>query len=163
MNRGFTLIELVLTLSLLGLVALAAGFVISPALDSWNTTGLRQDAVTTASSALSRMVSEIAEIRDQQAVVEATAGRFQFVDGANQAITYSLNGTQLMRNGALLARGIQALTFSYEGIANNPLANPQVAPAATDIWKVGIQLVCLKEGQTVTIRSRVRPRNFVRS
>lgn len=161
-ESGFTLIEMALVIVLVGGLTLAGASAISPMLESWAVAAYRGEAVQDNDYALDRMMGEIAQLRNPQSVLTATMSRFQFVDVNNNTIDFYLTGTNLMRNNDVLARGIQQLVFSYWDVGDTTLANPQVAPAATNIWRVGIALVLQAGEQVITMRSQFHPRNLPR-
>jgi prepilin-type N-terminal cleavage/methylation domain-containing protein len=162
-NRGFTLVEMVLTIAFLSLIVPAAAFLFQPVLDIWTIDSPRNDISNATAYALSRMTSEIAQIKDPASVAIAASQEFQFTDVSDNNITYRLDGTNLLRNNDVLARDVQALAFIYFDVNNASLATPRVAPDATDIWRVSISMTCAREGQQISMETQVRPRNLPRS
>jgi len=162
MKEGFTLVEVVLAITLVALMATVGAYAFSPVLDTWLIGSSRGQAANSTSYALNRMMNEIAQLKDAQSVLTATANQFEFIDVDDNTIDYSLSGTNLMRNGNILARGVQALAFSYWDVNHQSLAGPAVSPSATDLWRVSIGLTSQAGEQEVQMETQVRPRNLPR-
>jgi len=161
--NGFTLIEMVLVLSVVGLLSAAAAVGFLPVFDSWEQGESRSEAADTLAVALSRMIEEISQMKDAQSVVIAGASDFQFTDVNSNSIRYRLSGDQLLRNSDILARGVQTLTFSYWDINNAAVTSPTLSPAATNLWRMSVTISGVKGSQTVTLESQIHPRNLKRS
>lgn len=161
--RGFTLIESVLVMSLTTTLFFVGALVVTPLLDSWSQVSARTESLRRVDYALDRLVYEVAQLRNETSVEIATASQLRFIDVNDQQIDYFLNGNLLTRNGNILARNIQSLVFNYWDSNDNLLATPQVAPANTDIWRIGVELSVLTDDQLVTLRSQFHPRNLPRT
>jgi prepilin-type N-terminal cleavage/methylation domain-containing protein len=135
--RGFTLLEVIMTVVLLGIVAaLGAGFMG----ESVRTYVAGHDLMEIdwqGRSALERMTRELRMVRSNSAadLNIATAGQIRFNDKNGNAVCFYLAGTLLMRsadfagacgstNAQVLASGVSTLGFSY-------LQNDAVTVAAT--------------------------------
>ena len=160
---GFTLIETMLVIALVGFLGASAAVGLSTALEAASQGQSRGETSETLSLALSRMIQEISQLKDSESVVTAGAAEFRFSDIDDQDIRYHLVGNQLLRNNDVLARNVQSLTFGYWDSNSTSLSSPQVAPSETDLWRISIQLVGTKGGQTVNLRSQIHPRNLRRS
>lgn len=160
---GFSLVELVLTMTLVGILAMVGALAWSPVMNSWSAGTLRTEAVQSGSYALGRMTGEILQVQNETSVTTANANTFAFTDVFGNAITYTLAGDLLLRNGQTLARGVQALVFNYWDVNEVALPTPQVSPAATDIWRIEVILSLQAANEVVSLSGEVRPRNFPRS
>lgn len=161
-SSGFTLIEAILVIGVIGFLAVATAVVIGPVLDMWSTETPLNEATESTSFALERMNNEIAQLKDNTSVLTAEAARFRFTDVTDAVIDYQVTGEDLMRNDDILARDIGGLTFTYYNVNNAALGAPAVSPAVTDLWRVEIDLTVERQGQSVTLNSQVRPRNLPR-
>lgn len=161
--QAYTLIEMVFVVTLVGLIASVVSLGFFPVLNSWSIGNPRSTLANAAGYGLGRMVGEMAQLKDQNSVVAATASQFQFIDMNDNNITYSLTGNTIMRNGDILAQDIQSLGFTYSDINEQNLPAPQVSPAATDIWRIKIQVTAGSGGQQINLESAVHPRNIPRS
>ena len=160
-TQGFTLIEIVLAIALSALFASVAALAFKPALDTWAISAPRDAVTDSLAYALSRMTSEIAQIKNTASVQAASSGSFQFTDVSNNSIHYYLSGNHLMRNNDILGRGVQVLSFQYFDVNQAALASPTLSPA-TNIWRVTVQMTVQKEGQAATMETVIHPRNFPR-
>lgn len=114
MKRGFTVLELVLVVALLGIEAFMLGPPLAVAVKEYALVSSRRQVLAEARSAMDRMVKEIRLIPSSGAVISvASATNFQFQYPLGTLITYSLNGTTLERNGAALASNVGTLEFKY--------------------------------------------------
>lgn len=162
-NRGYTVIELVMIITLMGMIASIAALSFKPALDSWSLGSSRSQETGSIRYALNRMMDEMASIKDSTSVITASASTFQFKDINNTNINYVLTGTNLMRNNDILAQGIQSLSFSYWDMNQQTVANPKVSPAVTDLWRISIQISGQSGDQQVKMEAQIHPRNLMRS
>ncbi len=162
-HEGFTLVELVLTMTVLSILFAVTPLIFQPVLDAWSVDAPRQAETDTLSYAMSRMMDEIATVQDKTGVLTATAIRFRFNDGTGAVVDYQLNAGNLMWNNNILARNVQSLSFTYSDVNNAAIATPAVSPSETNIWMVTVEVVGQVSGQTVRLQSAIRPRNFSRS
>ncbi len=162
-SAGFTLIEMILVISIVGILAAAAAVGFGPVLDSWYEGESRSEAADTLAVSLSRMIEEISQMKDATSVVIAGASDFQFTDINSNSIRYRLSGNQLLRNSDIFARGVTGLTFTYWDINNAALASPTLSPSATNLWRMAVKITVVKNGQTVNLESQIHPRNLKRS
>lgn len=113
-RRGFTIVELVLAMALLGIQALILGPPIITAVKQYDLVWSRRQALAEARSAVDRMVKEMRLIPSSAAVVSiASPTQFQFQYPLGNTITYAQNGTSLERNGLMLAPNVGFLEFKY--------------------------------------------------
>ena len=119
-ERGFTLAELLTAFAILGLV-LAAVITVQQASINAFTLGTNKAAMTqSARAALERMAREVRETT--VALTTATASTITMTHPDDGAVTYTLAGTNLTRNGVVFIAGVQALTFSYFDGSNTATA-----------------------------------------
>jgi prepilin-type N-terminal cleavage/methylation domain-containing protein len=111
--RGFTLIEMVLSIAMLGVMMLALGPGLRASLDKYNLLSARRQAISDVRSGMDRMVSEIRLIPASAQVISIGATSFQFQYPAGTPITYSLSGGNLMRNSDILISNVSSLAFAY--------------------------------------------------
>lgn len=161
-KAGFSLVEMVLVIVVMGILASVAAIGFQPVLDSWVIAGSRAKLTNAATYALNRVIGEISEIRNRQSVFTANANTLEFDDADGNRITFSLSGGSLLRNSAVLARGVQSFSLSYWDVNHATLASPQVSPLATDLWRIRVQLTVQEGSQQVALESQVHPRNFAR-
>lgn len=151
--KGFTILELILSMTLMGILLAASGVLLGRGLDAYNLVSAHSDSVEQARYAMIRMEKEIETVTN---ISNSQVTQFGFTDTLGAATDFHLNGTDLMRGNDPLARNVTSLAFTYyksDGSATN--ANPQVR-------RVQIDLTVQATGGagTVHLRSEVFPRNF---
>lgn len=132
--RGFTAVELVLSIAILGVLGLALGPGIATSVQSYQLIASRRAGVAEARAAMERMVREIRQIPASAQVIGIGASSFQFQFPAGTAITYSLSGSNLLRNSDVLAANVSALAFTYYDEA------AAVTATAANVRSVGISI-----------------------
>jgi len=111
--RGFTLVEMILSIAMMGMMAALLGPWLVTSIKSYDLITSRQTMLAQVRSGFDRMTREIRLIPGQSQVTATTASSFQFQYPAGTSITYSLSGTNLMRNSDVLIPNVSALSFTY--------------------------------------------------
>ena len=162
-SKGFTLVELVIVITIAGIAAAIVGTILLGTVKAWTFKFNRGDILWDARVAIDRMTREIRTVRNNASVTTASSGQFRFIDAGNVDITYSLSSTNLNRteNGTanLLAENVSSLSFTYYDAAGTVIPSPTVSPT-TNIKRVRINLTLIKNGQTLYLQSDSMPRNF---
>ena len=112
-QRGFTLVEFIIVIVLMGIISAIASVTLSQGFHSFFASQNVIDADWQARYALERMSREIRIVRSLSDITTASSAQFSFNDINGNAITYNLSGTSLMRNTQILADGVQSVTFTY--------------------------------------------------
>ncbi|MBU1853796.1 MAG: prepilin-type N-terminal cleavage/methylation domain-containing protein [Candidatus Omnitrophica bacterium] len=159
-SKGFTLIELVIVIVILGVIASIAVPLLLSISESLAFLIARTSIDQAADVALTRMVREIRRLDDDGSVNTAISSQFSFDDVNSNTISYSLSSTNLMRNSDILAGDVQSLSFTYYDDDGTTVATPLVSPNNTDIRRIDISLEFQSSGQTLYYKSQVRPRNL---
>ena len=161
---GFTLIELVIVITIVGIAASIIGAMLLGTINAWTFKVNRYDLLWDGRLALDRMTREIRAIKNTTSVTTASSAQFRFINTGNVDITYSLSSTNLNRteNGSanLLAENVSSLAFTYYDANGNTIATPTVSPSATNIRRVRINLTLTKNGENVYLQSDSSPKNF---
>lgn len=156
-QAGFTLIELVITIVLVGIIGTIGSLLIMQGAKEYIAQDVRAGLTNQGRLGIERMAREVRAIRSRTAADIPTwsAGALQFTDVAGTSITYTVGAGTLTRNGTALASDVSALTFSY-------LQNDGVTAATlpTNIWIIRISLTVTRAGESQTLRTRVHPRSF---
>lgn len=154
--RGFTLVEMVLSIALIGVLAGVLGVALFQGVKGFDLVSSRKSALAQARLAMERMVREMRLIQQSSDVVNvgsSTQFGFEYPDGT--PIAYSLSGGNLVRNTDVLARNVNALTFTYLDSAGT------VTATAAQVRSVRVQLTLnAPHAQgTLTLRTQVFLRN----
>lgn len=163
-SKGFTLIELIIVITIIGIIAGAVGFILLGSIDAWTFKFNRNDLLWDARLSMNRMSREIREIRDLTSVTTATSSQFRFINVDDVDITYSLSSTDLNRTedgtSNVLAENVSGLTFTYYDSSGATISSPNVSPSETDIRRVRINLTLTKNSENFYLQADSRPRNF---
>lgn len=152
-KRGFTLIEFIIGMTAGVAISLVAMFLWAP-VDNWMFTQARRSGVTEAETAVMRILREVRRVRSPSDISTFTSSQFSFTDIDSGSVSFTLSGTDLMRNSDVLARNVQTLTFEF-------LDSSGVATAvASSIRTVRVTVELLSGGDIVRLRSAARIRNL---
>ncbi len=152
--KAFTLLELLLAITMLAVLGLVVGPVLGNAVLGSSLVLSRHEALAGARNGMDRMVREIRLIPNTGVLASITATNLQFQYPAGTAITYSQSGTNLLRNSDILVDHVSALAFTYYNESGATTAT------AANVRSIGIQLsVLATDGSTLTLRTRVFLRN----
>ena len=153
--RGFTLIEVLVTIVVMAVLFGVGARIVSTTLQSWHMITVRKEMLFKSRMGMNRMVREI-RLGDPSRITTFNTTDFQFIDIHNQPIRFQLVGTDLKRNNNLLAADLQGgtgLQFTYLD------PNGNAATGASRIRRVKIRLNLQKGGQTFAYQSEARIRN----
>jgi len=152
-TRGYTLVEMVAVITILGIIGMVSSYVVFSSMEIYARTVPAMDATYQARLAVERMKNEI---RDMKAgsITTFTSTALTFQLSAGQTIAYSLSGSNLLRNGDLLARGVTAFGLAFWK------ANGTAASTAVDLHLVEIDLTVQTGDQPYRVRTAVFPRNL---
>ena len=149
-DRGFTLLELVVVMSLISIVAMLSAELISFGARLYTITNVRQELLQTGRMAVCRMTREIIGART---VLSADSTSFRFLDPDSTDITFALSGSQIVRNTDPLLDHVISFTYTYWDINDTELPVPVVT--LSDIWQLEIVLTLLHLEESVTLQSNV--------
>jgi prepilin-type N-terminal cleavage/methylation domain-containing protein len=154
-TTGFTLIEMVIVLVLVGIITVIFSRFLITAVNSYITAKNVIDANGQALLAIERMTRDIRAVRSSSDITTATSSQITFTDSSGTSITYALSGTSLRRNSQVLADGISTLTLAYadrNGTTTATLAN---------IRYITITLNVTQGNTNFNAKSSVYPRNLL--
>lgn len=162
-SKGFTLVEIVITIVLIGIISGIAVMIILQGVKAYSDEQSRSDVHYQARLAVERTAREIRLVRSATAgdITTMTATNLQFNDINGNNIQFQRIGGaapySITRNGLVLANDIQSVAISYyqnDGIT-------AVTPATvTTLWFVDISVTAQKGAETIQTRTRVHPMNF---
>jgi prepilin-type N-terminal cleavage/methylation domain-containing protein len=160
-QRGFTLAELLIVCAVLGFIMAGLFTLQQQGQQAYMWGASRVEVQQNARIALEMMVTEI---RSALSISSVSATSVGFNDQNGTAVTYTLTGTNLQRNGATVIGGVSSLTiqaFDSNGTATTTAAN---------VRSVSLSLSTRTEkvsgtpggavNQHATVATRVRLRNL---
>lgn len=155
-KRGFTLIELVMVMSLAAILSFTFGGFIITSMQAWLLVTGRDAAVSSSRTALNRMTAEIRRIKKAENIIIFSTSECQFLDLDSQNIDFRQSGGDLLRNSDVLAAGLTlplGLRFTYLD------ATGEVAAVKQNIRSIRVWLSLNAGGQGATLESAARIRN----
>ena len=165
-SKGFTLIEIVITIVLITILSSLAALIILQGVKAYSTEQSRSDVHYQSRAAMERMAREIRLMRWDTVLAQADITTMnptllQYTDIQGNQMGFQLNIATVQRtqdNAATwqtLATGVQLLNFSYfqqDGVT--------MAADATTLWFVEMTMTDKQGTETLQMRTRVHPRNF---
>lgn len=175
-SKGFTLVEIVITIVLVSIISGIAAMIILQGVRVYSDEQSRSDVHYQARLAMERMAREIRMIRSSSefgainspgvlvlgTITNNPSNVFSFMDMTGTQITYSLTVATATLNRTAggtnaLAQGVTALSFTCFNNAGGPVANGAVS---TSVWTIEIDMTDTQGSETISMRTRVHPRNF---
>lgn len=155
-QRGFTLVELVAVIVVLGIVASMGAIVMRDGMLGY----LRGQEITRADwqgrLALERITRELRDVAAPNYSNIASCGTtaFAFSDITATAINYTQSGNTLLRNGLPLASNVSGLRFYCLQ------SDVQATTTLANVYYVTVSMVVSTANTSATYRDTVKPRNF---
>lgn len=112
-TRGFSLIELIIVIVLMGIISAVVGRILFQAFKNYTVSQNISDVDWNAFLAMQVFTNDVHDIRSANDISTISATSFSFVDIAGNTVTYQLTGSTLTRNSQTLARGLSSLAFGY--------------------------------------------------
>ncbi|MCD6583159.1 MAG: type II secretion system protein [Candidatus Omnitrophica bacterium] len=177
MKRGVTLVELIITIVIVGVLSLGVGWYFSKSIDIWNFLSFRTEILNQARLGVVRMGREIRQVKkptfEEETIEEATSTSFQFLEvtyEGDKRIRYRYDEAaknlfreedfnmdedfQDTNESQLLLTGVENFQFTYldrEGNSTSVLG---------EIYRIKINLEVKRDEESVRIDYEVFPRNF---
>lgn len=154
-NRGATLIEMVIVIIILGIIFTTGTTLFDYAFKTGFIVKDEQQARSRARFALERMSDELRNARSAtSADLSPQSNQITFTTNDGVSITYSIVGTDLMRNSQILAAGASNLSFTYLKEDNTTTVT------ASEVRCIVISITFTKNDSSVPLTSTVCPRNY---
>jgi prepilin-type N-terminal cleavage/methylation domain-containing protein len=159
-SKGFTLIEIVMTIVLVSILASLAAVIILQGARAYSDEDSRSDINYQTRLAVERIAREARQISDCITITVPAnpGGTFSFTDiNTGAMVTFSISGTDLLRNADRLASGINSAQSSFSFLDAD---GATLTTACPGIWFIDISVTDANGSQSLPIRTRVHPRNF---
>jgi prepilin-type N-terminal cleavage/methylation domain-containing protein len=159
--RGFTLLEMVMSIVLIGIIASVTVPIIFRVADSWLLAARRNELSESSQIAIDRMVREMRQVKNSAGITSAGSSVFQFTDINNNNIRYNLSGGQLIRteNGNFyqLSDNVSALAFNYY-LKNGTWTSTPAMSDYANIKMIAVTLTLALAGNALSMEAGVSPR-----
>lgn len=158
-SNGFTLVEIVITIVLIGILSGVAAMIIMQGVRAYSDEQSRSDVHYQARLAVERMAREIRQIRSRTDISTWTDTNMRFTDASGNVVGFEHVGSNINRwDGAtdtVLASGITPFDYNYfQQDGTTP------AGAVANIWFVEITFTSQQGSESAQMRTKVHPRNF---
>ena len=156
MRKGFTLVEVIITMSLVAIIASFSALYIREGFSAWLFLGRQKRLVAVGRSALNRVVRELKTCDGTENLVTFEASELSFINIDAESITFSQSGTDLLRGSNVLQRGLQdpgGVSFTYLD------KNGNVSAVRDDIRLVRCRLTFVQGGNRFVAESAAGIRN----
>jgi len=156
MKKGFTLVEAVVTMVLIGIMAVVFGLYIREGFSAWEWLSGQKTLASSCRLTVFRMNRELRRIRSLADLTTYTSTEVQFtdIDGAN--VDFTQSGTDLLRNGSVLLEHLvdpNGLYFHYLDATGTDTTTRD------NIRTIVFRLTASREGNRVVVESAARIRN----
>ena len=125
-HHGFTLIEAILSIVLIGIVTISVGNLMVTGLSSYSLITDRREALQEARLAVNMMTNELAYIVNPATGITAISSpSITFTPATGGSVTYSVTGGNLLRGTQTLAKNVTSNTgFAFYTAGGGTTANP---------------------------------------
>lgn len=154
-QKGFTMVELIIVIALVGCIAMTASLLIGQAARTYQKEDNYSMALNQGRLALERMTREIRMINNPSAISTCTATNLVFTDVQGASINYNFAGTTLTDGGNTLADNLSSFSIIYSNSAGTVITTPCSA-----IWNMTLNLTPAQGGETLPLQITVHPRGF---
>ena len=153
-SQGFTLVELILTMVLLGIIVVVTGILMGRSLDAYKLVSTRTETVHEARFALVRLQKELEQERQ---VTTASPQQVVFLDPTATQIDIHLTGTTIYRGSDILAENVSNLLFTYYR------DNGNTTSSAAQVRRIHIDMTVRADATSgsLQLRTDVFPRIFM--
>jgi prepilin-type N-terminal cleavage/methylation domain-containing protein len=155
MRRGFTLIEAIVTVVLVGIIFWVFAFYIRENFDAWKFTVGQKDMTLSSRVAINRVVRELRRMKKNTHIYTHASQEVSFKDVHNNIVTFKQSGSDLLRNSQVLLENLKdpgGLTFIYLDKDGNETA------AVDDMRTVRCQLTVETDENKFVVESAARIR-----
>jgi len=162
-SKGFTLIEIVITIVVLSILSGLAAVIILQGVRAYSDEDSRSEVHYQTRMAVERIARELRSMQSCSSitVISNPTGSFSFIDINGATVNFNVSGGVLSRGTDSLATGITSTRpFSFtDSLGNNIITCASPTPEL-NIWYVDINVTAARGSQSLPIRTRVHPRNF---
>jgi prepilin-type N-terminal cleavage/methylation domain-containing protein len=138
MKKGFTLVEMIVTLVLIGILTMVIAVYIREGFAAWSFLSGQKNIALSARAGLTQINRELKNVNS---ISVCTSTEVRFIDTSTMDIRYYQSGNNLMRNSDILLRNVEypgGVAFSYYDHTGN------VTTTAADVRLIRYRIVVTK-------------------
>ncbi len=160
-EKGFTLVELVITMILIGVISTVVGPLLYEGVTNFKKAHALESLSSQGRSTLELMAQDVRNIGAElsHTLISMNANQLSMENMYDQTISFSLSGSDLIRtidgNNQNLAEDVSSLSFSYYNV------NGQTTATTADVRYIKLGLSLTKEGLSQHFETIVALRNAV--
>lgn len=149
-RKGFTLVEIILSISLIGILFAASAIILDRGVDSFANISVRGENRQGAAFSMERMISELLllEAGPSGDLTNVQESRIDFTDNQGSNTDFHLTGQTLYRGNDILLENVTALAFTGYN------KNNQVTNSTPQTRRIRIEMTTLPPGQTASLTLR---------
>lgn len=159
-KKSVTLIELVVAMTIVGILSVGLSAYINQTIDVWNFLSSRSDVVNYGRLSLTRMVNDIRWIANNTSIVSANNTSFVFNATDGSVVNYTYYNKRLIYNSNTLSSGVTNFGFTYFNNLSAAMPSPVSQANLTGIYRIGINATFGEGNQTSMVTTEVHPMNF---
>lgn len=168
-NKGVTLIELIITMSLIAILSGIVGIMIASAFQTIDHAQRRKVIAIDGTHAAEMFRRDMSLIKNSNSLLYAGSQRIKFITAANQTIEYQISNGYLYRtisgqgDAHILAKAINTANseFQYFNKENTALTSlPLQVTDRNNVWLITLSFEMVNFDETIHFSSTVFPKNY---
>ena len=167
-KRGFTLIEIISTIVLIGIFSYGVALYVVRVVDSWKFLTQRYNLEQNGKLALDFIVRDLRMIDINSSgnpdISSASGTAITFINTDSKVITYSYDNSAIEKNNQPLVKDVNSFVIKYYKQNNNEI-NPGGGSLSlgqiNQIWYLYVKFVLKAGDQNIVYSSYIFPRNFL--
>ena len=157
-KQGFTLLELVVVIVLVGILSLFTGTIILYEIDQYRFLARSQRDLQNSRMMVRVMTRDLRQITSADSILHADTDSLRFYNVDGEIVAYRFSNSRLVRNGDLMMNAVSEFEFGFFDADGSAISSPVSEPE--DIYSISFAVTTTSNGRPLTFSTRVQPRNF---
>ncbi len=157
-EAGFTLMELILTIVIAGMLAGFTAHMLVAGADTFDYLTVRKTGLEDSRMAMQRIVKEVRQALDPGMIQKATADSMRYLNVNNQSVQVRYINQSISLNGQTLIDHVSQFNLKFFDGSGVQLAFP--ISNTGNIWRIRVSFVYSNGGQSISLQQDIVPRNF---
>lgn len=168
-RKGFTLIEVVMAIVLLGVFSYGISIYLLGMIQSWEFLTRQYQLEQDGKLAIDFLVRDLREIDidsfGDPLISSASSSGITFTNSENQSMSYSFSNNAIYRNGQPLLKNVSSFQIDYYAQNNLQIQPPPGGELSSaqikQIWYLYARFILARGTQKIVYSSYIFPRNFL--